>query len=80
MPNGEKELCFNYVLSLQLANTVIPFKVANWGCRTHKKHNSKRAGWVISSFPAFSFLREQFLNYKGYRDSIRMVGLQLVIF
>lgn len=29
MPNAEKELWINYVLRLQLANTVIPFKVVN---------------------------------------------------
>lgn len=29
MPNVEKELCFNHVFSLQLANAVIPFKVTN---------------------------------------------------
>lgn len=29
MPNAEKELCFNHVLSLQLAKAEIPFKVAN---------------------------------------------------
>lgn len=29
MANAEKELCFYYVLGLQLPNTVIPFKVAN---------------------------------------------------